>query len=411
MSQNEPHSDTKLQRAGWYAAFGLIPFGDSLLALLILLVERIRRFFVHGQESQTRLSAPSLARWSYRLLYAFIFSALISSAFSTKPGVAFRSDLGLLFMLVSLFHSAVCLGRGGSESLRRRYLPVMVFAGMAACAVALIRYGVIHYFLHVREYRAVNLFTGFNALGTTLIFVGGLGLTYLIWRGGKWRRLILPFLGLVCLTLLVTRSRGAWFGFAGMLGTLCLFSRKYLIILLVVAVIAALFFSVSPLLQERLKQALSIQTDPRVKIWKTTLNMIRANPIVGIGTGVYPYVFRKYAVDDLKSKICDMTPFAHNIFLNAFAEFGLIGLIVFSAFLLTVFFMGLTLARTGDPVYQGIFAVLVGIVIHQQVDCTILGLNLGGMFWMLLGLVIGLYTYERTQGTRRPQQTDSLPVA
>ncbi|MGE5599085.1 MAG: hypothetical protein ACM3XS_06870, partial [Bacteroidota bacterium] len=41
---------------------------------------------------------------------------------------------------------------------------------------------------------------------------------------------------------------------------------------------------------------------------------------------------------------------------------------------------------------------LVGILLYQQVDCTIYGIGVGGSFWMLLGLVLGLYAHEKARG-------------
>lgn len=395
--ETEPPVESKLQRAGWYTAFGLIPFGDSIIALLILLIDRVHRLFRRRKESPQPMCAPPLARWANRLILALLFSVLLSSTFSPRPAVAFVFDIGFYLAIFALFYGAVNLGRLAPDQLRHRYLPVMIFATMAACIIALIRYGVIHYIQHDLEYRAANLLSGRNTLGTTMIYVGGLGFTYLVARGGKWRRLIIPFLGLVCATLLMTRSRGAWFGFAGMLGTLCLFGRRYLAVLIAATLVISLFFVSSPMLRDRFQESFTAGGDAgRLMIWQSTFTMIRDNPIVGVGTGVYPFVFNQYAVESIKEW---PIAYAHNIFLQVCAEFGLIGLAIFSALLATILLMSLALARTGDPVYQGIFAVLIGILIHQQLDCTIWGIGFGGAFWMLLGLVTGLYTHERTRGS------------
>lgn len=380
---------------GWYAAFGLMPFGSSIPALLILLVDRVRGAVNRSQELFPRLSAP-LARWAIRLLLALLFSTMLSSAFSPRPLVAFVSDLGFLLVLCGIFHGAIDLGRLGPEPLRRRYLPLMVCAGAAACLAALARFGVMQYIVHDLAYRAANLFTGCNGLGTTLIFVGGPGITWLIQRGGKWPYLIPPFLGLVCLTLLATGSRGAWIGFAGMLAAICLFNRRLLLPLLVAVLVLGLAYTASPFLRERFRCTASF--DLRLDIWRSSWRLIRANPLVGVGTGVYPHAIEEYAVGSTRDQ--KEVPFAHNIFLQAWAEFGVLGLIAFSSFLLVILRMSLALARGGDLVYQGIFAAFVGIILHQQVDCTILGLDLGGAFWMLIGLVIGLYTHERDRKTR-----------
>jgi O-antigen ligase len=83
--------------------------------------------------------------------------------------------------------------------------------------------------------------------------------------------------------------------------------------------------------------------------------------------------------------------FAHNLFLQVTAEFGFVGLVVFVAILVRVLWLSWRLARTGNLLYQGIFAALVGVLIHQQVDIPIWGLDIGGGFWTLVGLVIALH--------------------
>lgn len=400
---DDPPAESRLQRAGWYAAFGLIPFGSSLPGLLILLADYIRGLCNRSRDLYPRLTPP-LARWANRLMLAFLFSILLSSAFSTMPVLSFAADIGFFLIIIGLFWGAIDLGRLGPEHLCHHYLPLTVHAGAAACVIGLIRFGVVRLILHDENFRAVNLFTGCNAFGTTLILVGGLGLAYLIWRGGRWKRLAPPFLGLVCFTLLWTGSRGAWLGFSGMLAALCLFRRKLLLILLVVLMITGLFLLISPPLRERF---LSLNQDGfRVSIWRSSLNLIRDNPILGVGTGVYPLVIKRYAVGVASKR--ESISFAHNIFLEAWAEFGLVGLITFTAFLLTIFFLSFALARTGNPLYQGIFAMLLGIVLHQQFDGTILSFGFGGAFWILLGLVIGFYAYEFT---KRSSQTPKNETA
>ena len=73
------------------------------------------------------------------------------------------------------------------------------------------------------------------------------------------------------------------------------------------------------------------------------------------------------------------------------AEFGFIGLILFCVILFSTLYMSFRLARTGNLIYQGIFAAIVGVLVHQQVDLPIWGFDIGGAFWMLIGLTIGLY--------------------
>jgi putative inorganic carbon (hco3(-)) transporter len=165
---------------------------------------------------------------------------------------------------------------------------------------------------------------------------------------------------------------------------------------------------ISTPLRERLLSSFSLEnsTDAafiqdsnsvRIYVWQVTLKMIRDYPVLGVGSGVYPGIYDKYTKletrEDFRHKA-----FAHNIFLQVAAEFGIPGLTIFCLMLSILFYISFSLARTKNPIYQGMFASLVGLMIHQQVDIPIWGVGIGGAFWMLAGLSIGLYQYEWSAG-------------
>ncbi|NLM37701.1 MAG: hypothetical protein GX202_06210, partial [Firmicutes bacterium] len=97
--------------------------------------------------------------------------------------------------------------------------------------------------------------------------------------------------------------------------------------------------------------------------------------------------------------------FAHNIFLQIAAELGLTGFLLFILAFAPTYFLAYKLAKSGNPFYQGIFASLAGILIHQQVDLPIWKTNIGIGFWLLLGLAVGLYAVE----AKKTAVTTGLP--
>lgn len=374
---------------GWYTTFGLLPFGTSLVGFLFLLIDRLSRtmkLMIKREYSFKAEEAPREALWANRLFILITGAVCISGFFSPKPSVALPSAIGFgLLIYVFIFGSQTLIY--DLNRVYKRYLPVMIIAGISANIIVLFRY----FYLHLP--RAVNLFTGFNGLGTILIMIGGVSIGYLQWRGGKWRRLILPYLIITVLALLLSQSRGAWFGFIGMLGCISLFNRKLLIIVLVIIVLAAIIFNASPVLKDRLSSAFSPERNiDRIYIWQSSLKMMRDYPVFGVGAGVFFHLYEAYAMPG--SEPWGNIAYAHNIFLNVGTEFGLLGLALFLPLLAIVLYMSFSLAKTGNPFYQGLFAALVGVLIHQQVDVPIWGLGIGGGFWMLSGLVIGLYRYE-----------------
>ncbi|MGE5481779.1 MAG: O-antigen ligase family protein, partial [Bacteroidota bacterium] len=140
----------------------------------------------------------------------------------------------------------------------------------------------------------------------------------------------------------------------------------------------------------------------RLYIWRSTLNMIKDHPWFGVGAGVFMHVYPKYVLPGAPEPV---VAYAHNLFLQVLAEFGLVGFLVFVAILGRVMWMSWQLARTGDVLYQGIFAALIGVLIHQQVDIPIWGLEVGGAFWVVVGLVVTLYRNELGAAGRTPSET------
>jgi O-antigen ligase len=78
----------------------------------------------------------------------------------------------------------------------------------------------------------------------------------------------------------------------------------------------------------------SSTTNGRSSIWKVGLRMVRANPIIGVGSGNYtvaePHYFLTSPGEIQAGEFIVDTPYnAHNIYLQAWAEMGIIGLALF----------------------------------------------------------------------------------
>lgn len=377
-------------RAGWYTFFASVPLGSSLPALLLLLIHRITQLFKKPEKKIDATTSPRVVTWTNRLFFILLGAMTLSAAFSPYPGMAFLQTAGFALLVYVFVFGSQTLGKY-EAFIMEKCLPILAVSSVIACIIALIR----SYFQRLD--RAINLFCSYNGFGTVLILVGGLTIGYLAWRGGKWRYWIIPYLAVVIPALLATRSRGGWFGFAAMLSCFAALNRKLLIILLIVIILAGVIFLASPSLSDRLISSFSLdQNLARVFIWRSTFHMIQDHPVTGVGAGVFPLIYHKYVLPDAPEK---EVSFAHNLFLQVTAEFGLIGLLIFCAILAGTLYMSFRLAGTGHLAYQGMFAAIIGILIHQQVDLPIWGFDIGGAFWMMIGLTIGLYRYKFTRET------------
>ena len=82
----------------------------------------------------------------------------------------------------------------------------------------------------------------------------------------------------------------------------------------------------------------STNTSGRSDIWKVGLRMVRANPVLGVGSGNYTVVERDYLLTEpgaiQRGDLIVTTPLpAHNIYLHIVAEMGIIGLVLFVSIL------------------------------------------------------------------------------
>ena len=104
--------------------------------------------------------------------------------------------------------------------------------------------------------------------------------------------------------------------------------------------------------------------DARLGYWKATAEMIKDKPLLGSGIGTYGSVYPKYRLADAEE-----TQFAHNTYLQHFAEIGGIGLFLFASVLaigLLCFFR--IMPNEGEHLAKAAGISLVAFCIHSIAD-------------------------------------------
>lgn len=379
----------------WYAIFAGVAFGQASLGILGLLVRTVLR--AAGERVPLRRRFLGLKPGGIELaVLGLALAAGVAAVWSPKRGVAVLT--GEIYLLLALL--AI---RAGKELVQhesflfRRLMPVMAIG--TAISAGLVLYGR----LEMGVSRPGTLFIGPNGTGTLLIMAGimCIGWADTVLRD-RWKTLLfwIGFVTLVAAGLAMTLSRGGWLGFGAGLAFYALRSVRTLTYLLViVAVLALILGSSGGLKGEFLRRIQEIPTDNRIDVWKTTLNMVKAYPVVGVGAGVFPYVYERYMVEGAPPGIT----FAHNIFLNVLAEMGVIGL---AAFLVLMFVTGraaMRLRNTGVAFHRALVAAFLGVMVHQQVDIPILMVDVGFLFWLIVGMITAYSS--ALAGTARAAET------
>jgi O-antigen ligase len=114
------------------------------------------------------------------------------------------------------------------------------------------------------------------------------------------------------------------------------------------------------------------EADPssgRLHFWQTTLQIIAANPFLGVGLNAFGVAFTRY---DTWSGFYRVEQ-AHNEYLQILAEAGVVGLLLAAAFIYFLFRRGWQVfTTTRDPFRRGVclgaMAACFGILIHSIFD-------------------------------------------
>ena len=224
-------------------------------------------------------------------------------------------------------------------------------------------------------------FTHYNSFGAYLLFPLAFVSSFMLQKENR-RSLQIGFFLLAILLglcLLLTFSRGAWVGFfALLLFTLFLKQERFGVVLLLFFFV---FVLIIPFFRMRLLAIFMPGGDSsRFILWNVSWRMIKENPFVGKGIGTFMQRFTFYAPNVLVS-------YAHNCYLQIWAETGIFSLLSFFAFLGILFFRGIRAFRLNNDYYLlGVMSGLFGFLVHSFFDNQFYTLHLSALFWAMAGL-------------------------
>jgi putative inorganic carbon (HCO3(-)) transporter len=197
---------------------------------------------------------------------------------------------------------------------------------------------------------------------------------------------------LLFICLILTVSRGAWFASLSAMLFMSIWIRVLGIFFLVLGIFVMLtqqfYYSV---LKERLVN-LFIFTDEssldRMRIWEAAWRMFMYNPWLGLGLGTFMFNFNNFVVERYRQ---GLIPYAHNCYLQIAAEVGIFGLVAFLSILVFFFSYGIETIIYRPKTFSwyillASLASVLGYCVQMTVDTTLYSLDLGMLFWILLGL-------------------------
>ncbi len=341
-------------------------------------------------------------RFSLMDFFVLLFGALLllGGFVSVRPEASLPPAVLFVILMLGYF-AAVNLIRTKEQLMRC----IGAFA-ISASLVSL--YGVIQYFLGnvSSKWQDMSLFASLagrvtstfdnpNVLGEFLIMAAPFLLALLL-SSGKFGARAVTFVGfaLVLVCTVLTYSRGAWIGMiAGMFFFALVLTKKA--IFLICGGIAAVPLLAFLLPESVVSRFLSIgnlsdsSTSFRLKIYETVSHLIGDwwGGGVGIGEGSFTAVY----TSGYSFTAFDQVPHAHSLYLQLFAEIGIIGLIIFLLTMLFSLQSGITALRRETGTHRLFLAAglasVVSFLVQSATDYTFYNYRIFLLFWLVTGLL------------------------
>ena len=366
-----------------------IPFGSAIAGIPFLLAGKI-------MARKKRIQKDVLVFLTIILTIIFLFSVFNAS----HKWIVLGSVTSLGFMIYAVFLGADYLIR--EEKFFYLLIKLLILSAIISAAYALIIY------FSEPALRAEALFAGANTMGEVMFFSIIWTLAFSIHIYGRRKWLLVPGLLMMSLALIFSFSRGAWLGAIGALLAYGFWQRRARLWIAVLLLVIGAFLVGLPALRSRVDLIFNMSHPlnlERIYIWKATLNMVKAHPWLGVGMGNYAFAYRAYMVSGAE---IEAPSFAHNIFLQMWAEGGLGAFLIFLGIVYLILRKGIGWIKSSQGSSRVLavasFSTLMGILIHNQVDCPIYSLHVGPVFWLLAGMIFygQKFTQEAARGEKQP---------
>ncbi|MCX5703355.1 MAG: O-antigen ligase family protein [Candidatus Omnitrophica bacterium] len=136
--------------------------------------------------------------------------------------------------------------------------------------------------------------------------------------------------------------------------------------------------------------------DDRIAFYRTSLNMIKDHPIIGLGANTYMKNYKKYKeFPEYRGVITIDYAYAHSNFLHMAAEIGLVGLAIFIWLLYRLFTVcGNIYRRLEDNFLKvislSLSACLISFLINGLTESSLYSSRVALLFWYMAGFALSL---------------------
>jgi O-antigen ligase len=370
--------------------------GDYILLLLFFsyLIQIIK-------SRDTKINLYNGVKASFRdlvfILMIIIFIVmLVSVSYASDKSIAISESLRFLTYIMVYF---IIKYEIKTEKMVTSILNSYTLATFLICAFGIIQYftriGLDEKFIYdTSKYsvplRITSTLDNSNTLGAYLMIAIFPLIMIGIYEKNKSKKLIYIITSVLALiTIILSFSRNAWLGILiGFTLLIIIYNWKFILLLLSGVGISILF----PQVRSRAGDFKLIFGDARVNIWKLAVNMIKENPLFGVGNGNFYYQYGEYIKKYPKLQYNSYTNFqAHNSYLKVFSELGLVGIVPFIALIISILItLKSMLNKLGHEklkaFYKGFYISVIVFIFMNIPDNLFFVPKITMNFWILVAI-------------------------
>jgi len=328
-------------------------------------------------------------------IIAYVVICLFSVFISVNPAISIRSFLGKVMQDVSFF--LVVIDTLNSERRLKNAMYILFFSSFVLGIDGIYQHFTSKEFIRNRLAAFTNRISASfltpNDFGCYLVTVIPFTISIFFTKFPfKFVRFIITTLFLLLfLCLLLTVSRGAWFGFMASALFISIWLPQLILFVLFLGILIAVSLSfLPPFVKERLTNLFFFFDKSGVDrklIWEAAWKMFISRPWLGLGLGTFMFNFEKFVV---KGYLYG-APYAHNCYLQMASEIGILGLVSFLSILVYFFYYGLMALSVRQRKFSwyvllGSLAAVLSYCVQITVDTFLYSVDLGLLFWLILGI-------------------------
>ncbi|MCF6277049.1 MAG: O-antigen ligase family protein [Candidatus Magasanikbacteria bacterium] len=363
-------------------SFGQIPTTFLELMIGIIFIFWLIRLFNEDNRKLAQNRAKKLFDNHKSLLFAigiFVIGAVINITIS----IDLRSALGEFkaFYVEPIIFAFILYTSIEDKKQVNNLIFALVLSGFATAILAIYQhftgFMVPYSFWENRDTYRVTGWWGFpNGVGIYLAPIIPLAIYLFVnYKNKIIQTTSLLFVPLALLAIFYAKSTGALIGVLAGLFFLLLFN-KFTKISVIIASIAVFLFVMFAPMASGIKQEILLQDRSgqlRINMWGETVELLRHNPIFGVGLASYQKAIYPYRID----KWIEIFHHPHNQFLTMWVNIGIVGLF---GFILILFWFFKTAFKNKNIF---LLSAMIVFVIIGLVDSPYIKNDMAIIFWLL----------------------------